>query len=61
MGNVIYKMSKQMFDEFRYRKHWDPKKKDMVRYGKPLSKKEVIEIINGQFGLLQTVTDISII
>lgn len=60
MGEVIYKMSKELFDEMRYNKRWNPGKKTMERYGKPRSKKDVISIINEQFGLLQTVTDINV-
>lgn len=61
MGEIIYKMSKDLFDEMRYRKKWNPQTKRMEKTGKPLTKREICEIINEQWGLLGTVTELSIV
>ena len=57
---VIYKMSQTMYDTLRYPMRWDRRQKKLVKVGKPVSKKEILEHINSSFGLLRKVEDISI-
>lgn len=63
MGEKIYNMSKEFYNELRYQKVWNPKTKQMeiAKNKKPLSKKEVIELINNQFGLLGKVIEINFV
>lgn len=61
MGETKYTMSRELYDALRYPLVWNPKEKRMMKKGKPLTKKEVLDIINGQFGLLRKVTSINLI
>ena len=61
MGKVSYKMSKLMYDTIRYPLVWNPKLKKMVKKGKSLSKKEVLEHINNTFGLKEEVVEITLV
>ena len=59
--NLIYTMSKTMWNTIRYPLVWDYKQKKMVKKGKPLSKKETLKIINDTFGLMGTVVEVNLI
>jgi hypothetical protein len=61
MGEIQYTMSRAMYDGLRFPLVWSSKEKKMVKKGKPLSKKEVLDIINTQFGLLRKVTVLNLI
>jgi len=61
MGTVTYTMSKAMYDTIRFPLVWSAKEKKMVKKGKPLTKKEVLDFINSQFGLKNKVVEINLI
>ncbi len=57
---VEYAMSWKMYEELRWPQVWNGKLKKMVRVGKPLTDRELLDYINGTFGLLRKVTKIKI-
>lgn len=61
MGKVSYKMSREMYNTIKYPMVWNWKLQKMVKKGKPLTEKEILDIVNKQFGLIRKVESISLI
>ena len=58
---ICYKMSKEMYDSIKYPMFWNGKEKKMKRSKQGLSKKEILEYVNKNFGLIGTVTEINFV
>ena len=61
MGKVSYKMSREMYNTIKYSMVWNWKLQKMVKKGKPLTEKEILDVVNKQFGLIRQVESISLI
>ena len=61
MGKVSYKMSREMYNTINYPMVWNWKLQKMVKKGKPLTEKEILDVVNKQFGLIRKVESISLI
>lgn len=61
MGKVNYEMSKTMYNMLKNPMVWNAREQRMMKKGKPLTEKEVLDIINTQFGLKFQVGTISLI
>lgn len=61
MGKVNYKMSREMYNTIKYPMVWNWKLQKMVKKGKPLTEKEILDVVNKQFGLIRQVESISLI
>lgn len=61
MGKVSYKMSREMYNTIKYPMVWNWKLQKMVKKGKPLTEKEILDVVNKQFGLIRKVESISLI
>lgn len=61
MGKVSYKMSREMYNTIKYPMVWNWKLQKMVKKGKPLTEKEILDVVNKQFGLIRQVESISLI
>lgn len=61
MGKVSYKMSREMYNTIKYPMVWNWKLQKMIKKGKPLTEKEILDVVNKQFGLIRQVESISLI
>lgn len=61
MGKVSYKMSREMYNTIKYPMVWNWKLQKMVKKGRPLTEKEILDVVNKQFGLIRQVESISLI